>query len=296
MILFTFPLVSYQISSVCVRHPAQTGTGGSTVSFPLKKQSQGINSALLASYKICHFFHHLQIRLTCAKEDKEAGDDNNSPAIAHLLAYKTGLDVRGRVRLTPPASADPSPPSRITQRSHTGPVPLSSQPQLTGLREEMAPEGSAGTRSQGFCCFNRQWHSSLVLFCFFIHTKMMTEPQGRKPPPSFQPHLAPGQNRRVCVCDGIVFWLPSFSGCELLPLLYFPHYRFRQQLYPFSFLRLNRFCSLPGRGALRSTQTPAAPPCISARSPPSELIRTGTGSRRGLSTALVPTFVFIGHY
>lgn len=112
MVLFTFPLVSYQVTSVCVRHPTQTWTGGSTRSFPLKKQSQGINSALLAPYKIWHFFHHLQIWLMCAKEDKEAGDGNRSPAIAHLLAYKTGLDVRGRVRLAPPASADPSPPVR----------------------------------------------------------------------------------------------------------------------------------------------------------------------------------------
>lgn len=51
-----------------------------------------------------------------------------------------------------------------------------------------------------------EWHSSLVSFCFFIHTKMMTEPQGRKPPPSFQPHLAPGQIRRF------VFVTASSSG------------------------------------------------------------------------------------
>lgn len=106
---------------------------------------------------------------------------------------------------------------------------------------------------------------------------MTTEPQGRKPPPSFQPQLARGQLRRVCLCDSIVFWLPSFSGCELLPLLHFPQNRFRQQLYPFSFLRLKKFCSLPGRWALWSTQMPAAPLSISARSPRSQLMRTGNG-------------------
>lgn len=273
MILFTFPLISYQVTSVCVRHLTQTRRGRSTVSFPLKKQGQGINSALRAPYKIWHFFRHLQIWLTCAKEDKEAGDGNSSPATAHLLAYKTGLDIHGHVRLASPASADPSPPSQSTERSHTSPAPPRSQSRLTGLREEMGPDGAAGMWSQGLCRFNRQWHSNLVLFS--IHQNEDAEPQGRKPPPSSQPQLAPGQLRLVHLCDCIVFWLPSFSGWELLPLLHFPQYSFRQQLYPLSFLRLNKFCSLPGRWALWSTQTPAGPLCISAGSPQSQLMRTG---------------------
>lgn len=59
----------------------------------------------------------------------------------HAMAYKTELNVCSCARLAPPASVGPSPPSQITQNSGASPALLSPQPQLTGLREEMGPQG-----------------------------------------------------------------------------------------------------------------------------------------------------------
>lgn len=84
---------------------------------------------------------------------------------------------------------------------------------------------SARTWSQGLSCFNRQWHSNLVLFCF-LYIDQNYDSASRLE--AFSQLSAPGQLRLVCVSDCIIFWLPSFSGYKLLLLLHFPHYRFRR--------------------------------------------------------------------
>lgn len=128
-----------------------------------------------------------------------------------------------------------------------------------------------------------------------MYTKMITEPQVLLSQAQNFPVLSlSGQLRLVCVCDCTAFWLPSFSGWELLPLLHFPQYRFRQQLQPVSFLRLNKFFLLPGRWALCSTQMPTSPSLLHL--PSHSWWEVEMGSRQSLLTALVTIFTFIGHY
>lgn len=135
------------------------------------------------------------------------------------------------------------------------------------------------------------WTGSGIATCYyfalFVYTKTTTQPQGRKPPPIFQPQLAPGQLKLVCLCDCIVFWLTSFSGCEILSLLHLSQYRFRHLLYPLSFLRLNEFWLFYSNTS--SSATLPAPQSRSWR-------ELEIGSRQDFSTALVTIFIFIGHY